>query len=230
MDLAFAQGTPEAVRQRAQYWLNFTDLDSRVRAAICRLASHPAMTTLWREKIPADPSGMEVSILDRAVVAYSCALTLQPPIPRTRAALTEYLQHHSLVPFGFLEVAAVVRFLIDKLAEVPGGWRSRWSEVSPTSSTFETALTALRDIAAVCDRLDVEARTAEAALDLPKPPRRIGAKNAQRTYFGLIMTDFLARVYHRPCDPVVTILEDVTFDLKGEIEEATARSRRRRSG
>jgi hypothetical protein len=85
----------------------------------------------------------------------------------------------------------------------------------------------IKDVASVCDRLDTEARETEAALNLPKPPRRRGAMKAQRTYFGRIMSDFFQRTYARPCDAAVTILEDVAFDPAGGIEESTARSRHR---
>jgi hypothetical protein len=228
MGFAFASNTPESVRRRVQWWLAIEGLDPRQYAAIKRLATYPAMTSLWGEKIPADRPGMEVSVLDRAIVACGYALALQPPIPRTRVEFTEYLQKHRIVPFSFFDIAVLTKHLREKLTEIPSDWRSRWPHVAPTGSTFESALTALEDIAVACERLDTEARDLEAGLELPKPPRRLGAKNAQRTYFGLIMSDFLARVYGRPCDPIVTIFEDVVFDLKGEIEDATARSRRRR--
>jgi hypothetical protein len=185
---------------------------------------------LWRSKIPVEPAGMELDILTKAQIAYWNAINLRPPIPRSKAAFAEYLKTHKIVPLSFAIIATEAEISHEDLQKIPSTTRARWPEMSPTGMTFDAAVEAIKDIAETCGRLDAEARELEAALQLPKPPRRRGASKAQRTFFGRIMSSFFQETYGTPCDQAVNILEDVMFDLRGEIEDTTARSRRRGGG
>jgi hypothetical protein len=228
MALDYVPATPATVKETIEALLDVPDLNPSLRAAIERLAtSFPEMNDLWRDMIPAEPAGMEGSIISRTLFAYERALALRPPIPRTRAALSEYLKHHRLVEPTYLSIATGARALNTDLGNIPSVTRSRWAQLSSYGAAFDQVVTLIEDVAAICDRLDAEARETETALNLPKPPRRRGAIKAQRTYFGRIMSDYLERLYGRPCDPIVNTLENIVFDLRGEIEEGTARSRRR---
>ncbi len=228
MAIAYALGTPSRVKETIGAFLNAPDLyPPNVKSAIERLATYPAMTNLWRDRIPAEPPDMEADIIGMAIIAYNRALSLLPPMPRKKAAVAEYLKQHDIVPVSFAMIAEAASFVRDLLESVPSSGRSSWPEKSPTGSTFEEAVKAIQDIVETGRRFDSEARAIEAELNFPKPPRRRGAIKAQRTYFGHIMSDYLVSIYGQPCDPMVNILEDVVFDLRGDIEEGTARSRRR---
>jgi hypothetical protein len=224
MPVEFHKSTPPAARQAIGEWLAIPDLDRALRAAVERLA----MSDLWTA-IPPEPPGMEAVIIGTAVVAYSEALSLQPPLPRSRAALAEHLQRYKIVPTSYAGMATLARKMGDDLATIPSFARANWAAAWPGDPgiDFDKLLAAVGAIAACCDQLGADGRAAEAALQLPKPPRRRGAVKAQQTYFGRIVSDRLQRLYDRPIDRVATILEDVMFDLGGGNNETTARSRRR---
>jgi hypothetical protein len=228
MPVKFNKGTPPVARKAIREFLAIPDLDDALRDAVERLASHPAMSGLWAA-VSRGPTGIEDVIIAAAIIAYEKACSLRPPLPRSRHRLPEYLKQHKLVPTTYAGIATLARHLQDKLEEIPSGARADWAAAWPgdPAMTFDKLLKAVASIGACCDRLDIDARALEAALKLPKPPRRRGAVKAQRTYFGRIVSDLLQRFYGRPVDRVATILEDVMFDLGGEIEETTARSRRR---
>jgi hypothetical protein len=227
MALAFAPGTPEPARELLHKLASDPDTDPRTRAAIVRLATMcPAMADLWKA-LPSEPAGIAADLIGQTLVAYVAALNLQPPIPRTKRAFADYLSRHELVPLTFATLATEAEMLLENLQKLPSTVRGRWHDASPTGSEFHTALRAIEDIAAACDRLNRDAKAISTAINLPMPGPRRGALKAQRTYFGVIMSDYFARITGNPCDRIVTILEDVIFDLRGEIEETTARSRRR---
>jgi hypothetical protein len=227
MTVGFAPGTPQSVCELVGEWLALPDLKPIERAAIERIGSYPAMTGFWRDKLPAASAGMEADVIWQTRVAFMAARNLKPPIPGTKAGFAEYIAHHRLVELTYGMIASQARWLRENLQEIPSTTRHRWPELSAHSNTFDQITTIIDDITVVCDRLDIDGQEAAAAINLPAAPRRRGAIKAQRTYFGRIMSDYFTRTFGGPCDQAVTILEDVVFDLAGEIEGGTARSRRR---
>jgi len=237
MKLEFAKGIPPLVRHWMKDTLSDEDQDPRLRDAVKRLAADDA----WLNKLPASsdllPSFsfeiLAVAVFQMSVVAFAAALDLKPLPPRTPPKLVEFLHRHR--PTRFLMIATQARMLLKDLSQLPSVTRALfsqefalWNARSDREITFESVTSTIEALATCSEALDSKQHELDELFKLRDPPKKRGDKHAQRTYFVLIMSDFLGRLYGRPCDAVVAELVDPMFDLKGAMSEESVRGLRRK--
>jgi hypothetical protein len=69
MALAYCDATPDAAKWIIEQYLASPDLPADLHDVIVRLASHAAMTGLWRDKSPPEAIGKEADIIVRTIFA-----------------------------------------------------------------------------------------------------------------------------------------------------------------
>jgi hypothetical protein len=239
----FASHTPEAVRRLIEEHLAIPQLAPRLRAAIERLAGNEEMENLWNTQVPPQLCGREPAIIEWAIGAYRLATSVRPPIKNWLRDYAEFRRSHPdpitnpvdlaaykerfVTPPDYAMLAGRARFLLEGMNEIPSRTRAVWGEIWPgdPAMTFDGVTSTIEAIAVCCDHLGEVAADMRAALQLPDPPRKRGARTAPRVFFDRIMKQFFRSECGRPNVELVAILEQVLFDLPGSVDESTVRKR-----
>lgn len=224
MATLFVPGTPLEVRQLIGDWLAQSDLDAEWRGAIERLARDDSMEPFWRE-LPARLRDRAVDVIRWATMAYSVATSQRPPLAqRLRAARNDPKVLENLYPLTYPMIAVAARILRQYLDRVsPAEWAEEWP--GDTDLTLEKQRLIIDDIAACSDRLEKKSQRVLATLDLPRPPRKLGGRTAQRVYFSRILKKWFQAETGRVCAREVATLEQVLFNLPDAVDESTTRKR-----
>jgi hypothetical protein len=225
----FDKGVPAAARARIIDRLAEPDLAPQTRALCFRLAEFPAMKDVWESL---RGIGREDVFIDVVLSRYERATSLAPPLPRKRKDFEEHVKQYRLVPVSAEGIAVKARRMVPEMRELQADARFCWESMWPgeRAMTFDKLVATIEHTAAFYSNIAEERQKLIAALALPPPPRKRGAKRAQEIWFSQMMSDFFAKNIGRPVDGVVEILTDVAFDLGGELEAGIAKGRRRSSG
>ena len=176
-------------------------------------------------------AGREDWLIDQVLLAFQIASGLHPPLPRARTQFLEHITGHPLVLPSAEGNAIYAETLRDRMRDLQPDSREFWREMWPGDPeiSFDRLIALIDQTATFYWKLSKARQEAVAALSLPPPPRKRGAKRARETYFSRIMTDYFIRTCGGELDPAVVTLTDIAFDRKGEISLDMARSRRRSS-
>jgi hypothetical protein len=223
-----------------------TDLSSRHRAAILRLAASEEMESFWKE-LPAKLRGRETELITWAIMAHGRAMDLRPPHAQQMKLLKGFLQKHLRMddpvlqteynerfvsPLTYGSIAITADSLLDELRQIPSWTRARWQEVwrGDPEITFDKLISIVEVTADCFERLDDEARQIDAQMKWPNPPRKRGGRTVAQVHFAEIMQDYFRREFSQPMTPTVAVLSQVMFDLPDGVDESTIRKRSRRTG
>jgi hypothetical protein len=225
----FAKWVPAAARAWIIDKLAEPDLAPHTCALCFRLAEFPAMRAVWDGL---RGIGHEDFIIDAVVLRYEWAISLRPPVPTKRTDFEKYVKQNTLVPVSAEGIARKARMMLDEMRERQADAQFFWESLWPgeRGMSFDKLAAVIEHTAAFYSSIAEERQKAIAALALPPPPRKLGAKRAKETYFSPLLSDFFAKTIGRPVDTVVEILTDVAFDLSGELASGIAKGRRRSAG
>jgi hypothetical protein len=239
----FASHTPAAVRRLIEEYLAVPQLNPRLRAAIERLAGNEEMEDLWNTQVPPQLCGRETEIITQAIDAFRESISLRPPIKNWMRDYVEFrranpdpitdpvdlaaYKERFVTPLDCAMLAGRARFLLEGMNEIPSPIRAVWSEIRPAdpAMTFDRVISTIEAIAVCCDHLHEAAGARRAALQLPDPPRKRGAKTAPQVYFDRIMKRYFRNECGKPIVEIVAILDQVLFDLPDSVDESTVRKR-----
>jgi hypothetical protein len=184
-----------------------------------RLATYPAMATVWKALVQLpDSERRESELVSCTCFAYAAAGSLFPK--RSKNSLSSVDNSpasvfNALVPVATNTAKMLKGFSADFATEIAG---------------YDEAITVLEKVAIAAKQKaagDVARWWQENAKHLP-PPGRSRSKKSRRAYFARIMERYFCYYFKDPCDELVTIVEDVVFDLGGELDVDTVRKRRLR--
>jgi hypothetical protein len=175
--------------------------------------------------------GHEDFIIDAVVLRYEWAISLRPPVPKKRTDFEKYEKQYTLEPVTAEGIALKARMMLDEMHERQADAQFCWESLWPgeRAMTFDKLAATIEHIAAFYSNIAEERQKLIAALALPPPPRKRGAKRAQEMWFSQSMSKWFENT-GRKADAVVEILTDVAFDLGGALAPGIAKERRRSVG
>src|SRR5260221_6947627 len=110
MTIDFAPNTPEPVRCLVRDFLaDFAETGPSVSAAMERLAGSEGMISFWNT-LPEPWRGREAVIIGQAIVAYSDAISLRPPLKQHERERRAFLVRHSPITDPAIRVEYRERF------------------------------------------------------------------------------------------------------------------------
>jgi hypothetical protein len=212
---------PQSAKQAIVDSAAWPDPAPEMLAALERLATRDEMRDLWAKLPRRLPPGGIISLV---LIAFSKATALEPPRPKDNAALIEHIRRYWKP--DYLMIAGLARQLREYLDGVATSTRQRWQDHS--GEGFERTLARVQEMGSFFEALDSKSRDLDAILSIPEPPRKRGGETASQVWFSSILSSWFLKLYGRPLDAVVAILETVTFNLPaGEVTDETIRGRRR---
>jgi hypothetical protein len=190
------------------------------------------MQEVWN-KLPSDPdlaaNGMIVSL---TLLAYEHVIALEPPIPTDRRALEKHARQYWADRDPTYEgIAISARLLRQDLDRALTVTRQEWNAYC-NGTSFDEMLSLLTKLVEFFEARAAERKEFLKSLHIPAPPRKRRGENVQRRWFSAILSDWFLRLYGRPRDDIVALLETTVFrlpDTKVVIGE-TIRGRRRTKG
>ena len=154
---------------------------------------------------------------------------LQANAPITDPALLAKYQAmiRKINPTTYGMVAGQARMLRQSLDEFPSLARQHWAEAwqGDKELSFEKVCSILDDVIACFDRLDAEALETFRIQAFPEPPRKRGARTAQRVYFDRILKKRFKTEFGHLFPRVIGTLEQVMYDLPDAVDESTVLKR-----
>ena len=217
---------PEADRHRISKLWKESWVDATGHAVLRRLATYDAMKTEVWEKLPPEPKGLEINIIEWALHAFTIFRWFSRPIPKTKAKQIEWAKHLKKYPPASPKTASswalMLRTeLLALKAATDFCWLRFWE--GDESVTPDHVLAMLDQLSSFYLRMDKEHRALSASLPEVK---RWNTKAAQK-FFTEFLSQRMKDTYGQPLDSIVAALAEVAFNDRKGVPAERVRGRRR---